>query len=208
MRALILALGLLVVAAVPAGMQAPAVKIILGATVINPTSAVPAAAVVITGARITQVAPAATFKPPALAETIDARGKFVIPGLADMHNHLGAGGMSLGPQRENYVGNLGRLLAAGVTTVFNPDVGEGEFTTLKSASALDTAASAQFFGTGPAITVPGAVLGSTRLPAAADLPDLHLAAGRPVVSILSQQHGLHERAFTDTADQYAAGVCR
>jgi predicted amidohydrolase YtcJ len=103
MRALILALGLLVVAAVPEGLQAPEVKIILGATVINPTAAVPAAdaVVVITGSRITQVAPAATFRPPTLAETIDAGGKFVIPGLADMHNHLGAGGMSLGPQREN-----------------------------------------------------------------------------------------------------------
>ena len=165
MRAVILALGLLVVAAIPAGMQAPDVKIILGATVINPTSAVPVAdaVVVITASRITQVAPAATFKPPALAETIDARGKFVIPGLADMHNHLGAGGMSLGPQRENYVGNLGRLLAAGVTTVFNPDVGESEFTALKSASALDTSASARFFGTGPAITVPGASLGQQGL---------------------------------------------
>ena len=165
MRAVILALGLLVVAAIPAGMQAPDVKIILGATVINPTSAVPVAdaVVVITASRITQVAPAATFKPPALAETIDARGKFVIPGLADMHNHLGAGGMSLGPQRENYVGNLSRLLAAGVTTVFNPDVGESEFTALKSASALDTSASARFFGTGPAITVPGASLGQQGL---------------------------------------------
>jgi imidazolonepropionase-like amidohydrolase len=165
MRALVLALGLLVMAAIPAGTQAPDVKIILGATVINPTSAVPAAdaVVVITGSRITQVAPAAAFKPPALAEAIDARGKFVIPGLADMHNHLGAGGMSLGPQRENFVGNLGRLLAAGVTTVFNPDVGESEFTALKSASALDASASARFFGTGPAITVPGASLGQQGL---------------------------------------------
>ena len=165
MRALFLALGLFVVAALPAGMQAPDVKVILGATVINPASAVPAAdaVVVITGARITQVTPAATFKPPALAETIDARGKFVIPGLADMHNHLGAGGMSLDPQRENYVGNLGRLLAAGVTTVFNPDIGESDFTALKSASALDTSASARFFGTGPAITVPGASLGQQGL---------------------------------------------
>jgi imidazolonepropionase-like amidohydrolase len=86
-----------------------------------------------------------------------------MPGLADMHNHLGAGGMSLGPQRENYVGNLGRMLAVGVTTVFNPDVGEGEFTQLKTAAAADAAPVARFFGTGPAITVPGASLGQQGL---------------------------------------------
>ena len=43
---------------------------------------------------------------PAGAEAIDARGKFVMPGLADVHNHLGLGGLTLGPQRENYAGNL------------------------------------------------------------------------------------------------------
>jgi imidazolonepropionase-like amidohydrolase len=70
--------------------------------------------------------------------------------------------MSLGPQRENYVGNLGRMLAVGVTTVFNPDVGEAEFTQIKTAAA-DAAPVARFFGTGPAITVPGASLGQQGL---------------------------------------------
>jgi len=71
--------------------------------------------------------------------------------------------MSLGPQREDYIGNLGRLLAVGVTTVFNPDGGEGEFAKLKSAAAADASPYARFFGTGPAITVPGASLGQQGL---------------------------------------------
>ena len=160
-----MALGLAVLAAVPAGVQTPDVKVITGATLINPTATTPIAnaVVVITGSRITQVGPAAAVKPPAGAERIDATGKFLIPGLADMHNHLGAGGMSLGPQRENYVGNLGRLLAVGVTTVFNPDGGESDFATLKSAAAPDAAPYARFFGTGPALTVPGASLGQQGL---------------------------------------------
>ena len=135
--------------------------IITGATLLNPAAAAPVAdaVIVITGARITQVGPAASLKAPAGAEVIDARGKFVIPGLADMHNHLGAGGMSLGPQRENYVGNLGRLLAVGVTTVFDPGIGESDFAKLKSAAAADAAPYARFFGTGPAITIPGGSLG-------------------------------------------------
>jgi imidazolonepropionase-like amidohydrolase len=171
MRTLVLALVLAAAAVVPAGMQAPDVKVITGSTLINPTAAAPAAnaVIVITGSRITQVGTAATVKPPANAEVIDGRGKFVIPGLADVHNHLGAGSMSFGPQRENYVGNLGRLLAVGVTTVFNPDGGVSEFTQLKTAAAADAAPVARFFGTGPAITVPGASLGQQGLtPATAD----------------------------------------
>ncbi len=165
MRSLFIAVVLVALSSVPAGVQTPDVKVITGATLINPTAATPVAnaVVVITGSRITQVGTAATVTPPAGAERIDATGKFLMPGLADMHNHLGAGGMSLGPQRENYIGNLGRLLAVGVTTVFNPDGGEGEFAKLKSAAAADASPYARFFGTGPAITVPGASLGQQGL---------------------------------------------
>ena len=175
MRTLLLTIVLAGLAAVPAGVQAPDVKVIVGATLINPTATVLVAdaLIVITGSRITSVgrvppeAGSAAGRP-AGAEIIDARGKFVIPGLADMHNHLGAGGMSFGPQRENYVGNLGRMLSVGVTTVFNPDVGESEFAQLKAAAGADAAPYARFFGTGPAITVPGASLGQQGLtPAAA-----------------------------------------
>ena len=165
MRALFLAPVLVAVAVVPTKVQVPDVKVIASATLINSTSAAPLtdAVIVITGSRITQAGTLATVKRPAGAEMIDGRGKFVIPGLADMHNHLGAGGMSLGPQRENYLGNLGRLLAVGVTTVFNPDGGVSEFTQLKTAAAADAAPMARFFGTGPAITVPGASLGQQGL---------------------------------------------
>ena len=167
MRAFALAIGLSVLGGVPAGVQAPTNTVILGVTLINPMGApVPNAVIVIGGSRITSVGElkpgaAATGSGPGV-QIIDGRGKFVIPGLADMHNHLGAGGMSLGPQREDYLGNLGRLLAVGVTTVFNPDGGLSEFTQLKTAAA-DAAPVARFFGTGPAITVPGASLGQQGL---------------------------------------------
>jgi len=153
--------------AVPGAQDVKGAVVIVGATLVNPTSAVvPNSIITIGGGRIVSVVPLApgTAATGSLAgEIIDGRGKFVIPGLADMHNHLGAGGMSLGPQRENYVGNLGRLLAVGVTTVFNPDGGVSEFTQLKTAAAADAAPVARFFGTGPAITVAGASLGQQGL---------------------------------------------
>ena len=157
---------LLALSGVTATVQTPQVRVVTGATLINPTSPapIPNSVIVINGSRIVsvgQVPPKAGSNGggPAGAEIIDSTGKFVIPGLADMHNHLGAGGMSLGPSRENYAGNLGRLLAVGVTTVFAPGVGESDFAALKSAAAADTSPYPRFFGTGPAITVPGGSLG-------------------------------------------------
>ena len=120
-RTFVLAIALLVLVGVTAHVQTPEVRVIVGATLINPSAApIPNSVIVITGGRITQAGPATDVKSNLGAEVIDARGKFVIPGLADMHNHLGVGGMSFGPQRENYAGNLGRLLALGITTVFDP----------------------------------------------------------------------------------------
>lgn len=166
MRAFFLPIALLALTGVTVGVQAPDVKVITGATLIDPSSPtpVPNAVIVINGSRIVSVGrvppnAGSSGGGPAGAEVIDARGKFVIPGLADMHNHLGVGGMSFGPQRENYVANLGRLLAVGVTTVFNPGINEGDFTNLKAAAAPEGSPYARFFGTGPAISVPGGSLG-------------------------------------------------
>ena len=47
--------------------------------------------VVIEGAQITAVADAATSRAPKAARIIDARGKYLIPGLWDMHVHTAFG---------------------------------------------------------------------------------------------------------------------
>ncbi len=44
--------------------------------------------VVVSGGRITEVGPAATVRVPAGATRIDGRGKFLMPGFAEMHAHL------------------------------------------------------------------------------------------------------------------------
>jgi len=160
-RTFFLPLAVLALAGITADadMQTPDVRVVAGATLINPTPAAPVsnAVIVITGSRITEVGTAASVKPPAGAQVIDATGKFVIPGLADMHNHLEDGGIN---QRQNRLGNLGRLLAVGVTTVFDPSVPEDDFAKLKAAATADSAAYPRFFGTGPSITVEGDTLGS------------------------------------------------
>jgi len=164
MRPLLLPLLMLLaaLAAAPRAQDGKAVTVI-GATLINPTGApVPNTVIVMAGARIAsvgQVSPA-TASAGSGPAVIDARGKFVIPGLADMHNHLGVGGMSFGPQQENYVANLARLLAVGVTTVFDPTLTEADFARLKAAAAADASPYPRFFGTGPSLTAEGDSLGA------------------------------------------------
>jgi len=64
---------------------------IVGGTIIDGTGAGPVAngVVVMTNGRITAVGPAASVSVPSGATRIDARGKYVIPGLMDANLHLG-----------------------------------------------------------------------------------------------------------------------
>ena len=69
--------------------------------------------VLVTGDRIVQVGPTATVKIPADAQRIDGAGKFLIPGLGEMHGHNPPLGSS-----QAYIENVYFLFVAnGVTTV-------------------------------------------------------------------------------------------
>ncbi len=70
--------------------------------------------VVVEGARITALGPADRVRVPAGARRIDGRGKFLIPGLADMHVHIGFGA---GPADTGNRETLFLYLANGITTV-------------------------------------------------------------------------------------------
>ena len=72
--------------------------------------------IIVEGNRITAVGAAGDVSVPSGAETVDASGKTIIPGLIDAHAH-GGQGVGMIPQQnwENYA-----ALALGVTTVFDP----------------------------------------------------------------------------------------
>lgn len=67
----------------------------------------PASTVLISGSRISATGPAATVRIPAGTRRVDAGGRFMIPGLWDMHVHLSMTGRS----------SLALFLATGVTGV-------------------------------------------------------------------------------------------
>jgi imidazolonepropionase-like amidohydrolase len=65
------------------------------------------------------VGPAASVAVPKDAQVIDARGKTILPGLADLHVHLQGGWNGIDNDLLGYQRYLNALLHAGVTTVFD-----------------------------------------------------------------------------------------
>ncbi|MHC5066311.1 MAG: amidohydrolase family protein, partial [Planctomycetota bacterium] len=68
----------------------------------------------IEGNRIARMAPATELEPPAGARIVDGRGRYLIPGLADMHEHLPRGTEPGEYPLDRY---FDLQLAAGVTTI-------------------------------------------------------------------------------------------
>ena len=130
-------LCLLVGSIVTARQQPAAVSVVQGATVITGTgrAAIRNAAIVIQGGRILDVGPRNEVRVPNNAQVIDARGKWVIPGLIDAHVHFSqSGGLYTRPDvidlrsRRPYAKELEwirarlpftfeRYLASGITSV-------------------------------------------------------------------------------------------
>jgi predicted amidohydrolase len=73
--------------------------------------------VIISGDSITDITKSADARLPKTAQTIDARGKFLIPGLWDMHVHMFLSGADFGDTTPNLGRDLTLFLANGVTGV-------------------------------------------------------------------------------------------
>jgi len=67
--------------------------------------------VLVKGDRIVEIGPSATVKAPSAALTIDGAGKYLTPGLAEMHGHLTGGDVAL--NERILLLNVGR----GITTI-------------------------------------------------------------------------------------------
>ncbi len=119
---------------------------ITGATLIDGTGNAPTenAVIVIEGSRIRQAGGSDTAIP-AGAQNIDARGKYVIPGLADMHNHLDEGAFVPRKDSPVYRNNLREMLGWGFTLIFAPGLSES-FGELKELASKESGSYPHFFG--------------------------------------------------------------
>ncbi|HKV35024.1 MAG TPA: amidohydrolase family protein [Pyrinomonadaceae bacterium] len=100
--------------------------------------------VIVRDGRIAEIGPANKMRVPAGAREIDGRGKYLMPGLADMHVHLfpGTGKDDLAQQQ------LQLFLANGVTTVRNM-IGKPEHLTLRDRVAKREVLGPTIYTAGP-----------------------------------------------------------
>ena len=105
--------------------QAGEVRVLRGFTLIDGTgrAAAPNSAMVIDAGRITWIGPASSLKVPAGAQVTDLTGRFVMPGIVNLHGHLGVSvGMKQDARlysRQTVEHDLKTYAAYGVTTMLS-----------------------------------------------------------------------------------------
>jgi imidazolonepropionase-like amidohydrolase len=116
--------------------------------------------VTVDGEHITAVAPSALAH--VQGRRIDGRGKYLIPGLMDVHIHLRGGFDPTAvnanlkpPNREEGVAALASYLYSGVTTVFDAGNRPEHILTLRADERAGRILSPRIFATGNLVTYPG-----------------------------------------------------
>ena len=100
-------------------------KVFSGFTLIDGSGAQPLAnaSMIVTDGKITAIGPKNQIKAPAGAQAFDLTGKFIMPGIINLHGHLGnTKGLVQSPAnftRENLRANLDTYAAYGVTSVLS-----------------------------------------------------------------------------------------
>jgi len=100
----------------PSGPNAPPVTAVVNVTLVpmDREGLLPGQTVIVRGGRIAEIGPARTMTLPPSAIVVDGTGRYLTPGLADMHVHLD----SFVQARPNF-GDAPLFLAYGITTVLN-----------------------------------------------------------------------------------------
>jgi imidazolonepropionase-like amidohydrolase len=125
-------------------------------TLIDGTGHAPQADMTVTvdGDRITGVTPSALAKSPK-GHVIDAHGKYLMPGLMDVHIHLHGGVDEATDTVESRTQTLAGFLYSGVTTVYDAGNQTDIILPLRAAERAGKIASPRIFCTGNLITYPG-----------------------------------------------------
>jgi imidazolonepropionase-like amidohydrolase len=110
--------------------------------------------VTIDGDRIVAVSPSA-ITPAPKGKRIDARGKYLMPGLMDVHIHLHGGVDQKTDTVESRTQALAGFLYSGVTTVYDAGNQTDIILPLRAAERAGKIASPRIFATGNLITYPG-----------------------------------------------------
>ena len=131
--------------------------LIVGVSIVQPAqgTASPPRDILVADGKIVEVADAETISRERAATVVRAEGLFALPGLIDVHAHIGDGG--LGPQSEiDREGVLAQFVRYGVTTIFVPGGGnDDELARWKQRCGTGELLCPGVYGSGALITAPG-----------------------------------------------------
>ncbi len=190
-----------------APLSAQASLLIENVTLIDGTGrpAVPNAWVLVEGDRITRVA-VREIEAPRDSRRIDGSGKFLIPGLMDMHIHLSGGRGRGGPDEGAGIRALHGFLYSGFTSVFdagnNPDYIFG----LRTRERAGQMVAPRIFATGGVVTAPGGHGGGAgatlvdEWPGDMPLLDAHIEREPDLVKLTFDEHGWGTRPLIPLLD--------
>ena len=165
----------------------------------------PDMAVIIDGAQIAAVTPSqlAGSEPD---RRIEARGKYLIPGLMDVHIHLRGAAQPSGPgvkweeaSRDEALAALASYLYSGVTTVFDAGNRKELILPLRAEERAGKILAPRIFATGNAITYPGShgdriSIGVSDFEKDKALLDAHIAEQQPdMVKLMMDEEGWGSR---------------
>ena len=165
----------------------------------------PDMAVIIDGAKIAAVTPS-QLAGGEQGRRIDARGKYLIPGLMDVHIHLRGAAQSSGPNakwdeasRSEALAALASYLYSGVTTVFDAGNRKELILPLRAEERAGKILAPRIFATGNAITYPGShgdriSIGISDFEKDKALLDAHIAEQQPdMVKLMMDEEGWGSR---------------
>jgi imidazolonepropionase-like amidohydrolase len=130
---------------------------------------------------------------------IDGKGRWLIPGLMDVHTHLG--GPNPDKTHDQGVQSLASYLYSGVTTVYDAGNDANFILTLRAEERAGKILSPRIFATGKLITYPGSHGSALAIaievdswPQAKSALDKHIAEQKPdIVKLTLEEHGWGSR---------------
>lgn len=195
----LLVVAVLSVAAVGTAGQAPPSLVIRNVTLIDGTGRppLPGATVVVQGNRIASVS-TQPVAPPAGATVIDGTGKYLTPGLMDVHVHLRGGGDRraaqpvTAEQERQGIRALHTYLYAGVTTIYDAGNRADFIFGLRQKERAGQIVSPRIFATGGTVASPNGHGGPYLVeawPQDRKALDEHIATGPDILKIGQDEHG-------------------
>ena len=149
-------------------------KILKNFTLIDGTGKAPlsGAAMIVDNGRIQWIGPVAQLKAPAGAQTIDASGRFVMPGIINLHGHVGnVIDLTQDPKfftRENVEKDLKTYASYGVTTVLTMGTDQDLIFKIRDEQRAGRPTYTRVYSAGQGFTIKGSVGG---MPGVTFLPE-------------------------------------